>query len=154
MILPTLAPVPVSVPSGAGPSLPYVAGARLDVDEVERWIIEFTNRERADAGLPPISHDPAISDIARAHSMNMVESGVFIHRIDGDGPTDRALDAGYDCRADLGGGRYSYGLAENIAEHPKPKPKWNVHLEDERERRQTIISLRSGELCSGMSTIY
>ena len=36
----------------------------------------------------------------------------------------------------------------------KPKPRWDVHLEDERERRQTMIGLRSGELCSGMSTAY
>ena len=124
VILPTLPPlVPVSVPSGVEPPLPYAGGARLDADDMERWIIEFTNRERTGAGLSPLSHDPAISDIARAHSTNMVESGMFSHRIDGDGPTDRALDAGYDCRADLGGGRYSYGLAENIAKHPKLKPR-------------------------------
>ena len=36
----------------------------------------------------------------------------------------------------------------------KPKPRWDVHLEDERERRQTMIGLRSGELCSGISTAY
>ena len=70
----------------------------MDADDMERWIIEFTNRERTGAGLSPLSHDPAISDIARAHSTNMVESGMFSQR-------------------------YSYGLAENIAKHPRVR-RW------------------------------
>ena len=41
------------------------------------------------------------------------------HDLDGKGPTDRALAAGYDCQADLGDGRYSYGLSENIIEMPR-----------------------------------
>ena len=116
----TLVPPPtIAVLPEVKEPLQYVAGAGLDAGEVERGIIEFTNRERADRGLGPLFHDPAISDIARAHGENMAGSGIFSHRIDGDGPTDRALDAGYDCRADLGGGRQSYGLAENIAKTPR-----------------------------------
>ena len=41
------------------------------------------------------------------------------HELDGEDPTDRALDAGYDCRAYRLDGSYSYGLSENIAEHPR-----------------------------------
>ena len=147
---PTLAPESESVPPGAEPSFPYVAGARLDVDEVERRIIEFTNRERSDAGLSPLSHDPVISDISRAHSTNMVESGIFNHRIDGDGPTDRALDAGYDCRADLSGGRYSYGLAENIAERPRVRRWTGTTSEGRTSWRPVIFSADAEEMAMGL----
>ena len=33
--------------------------------------------------------------------------------------TDRAMTAGYNCRAYSGDGSYSYGLSENVAEHPR-----------------------------------
>ena len=117
-----------AAPSASRTSLQYVAGAALHAGEVERWVIEFTNHERTSRGLSPLFHDPAISDIARAHSEGMAELGVFSHRIGGDGPTDRALDAGYDCRANLGGGRQSYGLAENIAKTPRVQRwRWNTN---------------------------
>ena len=92
----------------------YVGEGPLNQELIERWIIEFTNRERSKAGLSPLSHDPAISVISRQHSDNMVRTGEFSHEIGGDNPTDRATKAGYDCKADQGGGRYTYGLAENI----------------------------------------
>ena len=85
---------------------------------IEKWIIHFTNEERTKAGLGPFDHDPAISDIARSHSGLMVSYGMN-HTIRGKNPTDRALAAGYDCRAYHGNGSYSYGLSENIAEHPR-----------------------------------
>ena len=97
----------------------YMGGAPLDVHAVEAWIIVYTNQNRRLALLPDLIHDVAISDIARAHSGNMTRSGIFAHEIGGDGPTDRALAAGYDCRADVGGGRYTYGLSENITKHPR-----------------------------------
>ena len=57
----------------------------------------------------------------------MAESGEFEHIIDGDGPTDRALDAGYDCRAYRSDGSYTYGLGENIASAPRVKTwKWTT----------------------------
>ena len=115
---PVSIPTPTPVPTGAGGKR-YVGGSPLDTKEVAAWVVEFTNRERTVAGLAPLSHDPAISDIARAHSDNMAVSGIFAHKIGGEGPTDRALAAGYDCRANLGGGRYSYGLSENILEYPR-----------------------------------
>ena len=57
----------------------------------------------------------------------MAESGEFEHVIDGGGPTDRALDAGYDCRAYRSDGSYTYGLGENIASAPRVKTwKWTT----------------------------
>ena len=85
---------------------------------MENWITLFTNEEREKAGLKPFIHDPSISEIARAHSENMVKFG-YGHTVQGSGPTDRALAAGYDCRAYRDDGSYSYGLSENIARHPR-----------------------------------
>ena len=91
----------------------------LDTALVEKWIIAYTNEEREQRGLHPLQHLPAISDIARVHSEAMAAAGVLSHGIGGKGPTDRALAAGYDCRA-YSDDRSSYfqGLAENIAKRP------------------------------------
>ena len=119
---PTLAPTPTPTSEPTPTPTPgYVGGHPLDAAEVERYIIEYTNQERGAEGRSLLSHDSAISDISREHSKDMAESGEFEHIIDGDGPTARALDAGYDCRAYLPDGSYTYGLGENIALVPKVK---------------------------------
>ena len=97
----------------------YVGGDPLNRGEIEKWVIEFTNEERISAGLQPLRHDTAISDIARSHSENMARLGLLSHDIGGRDPTDRAMTAGYNCRAFRADGSYSYGLSENVAEHPR-----------------------------------
>ena len=94
----------------------YPGDGPLDRNAVENWITLFTNEEREKAGLKPFIHDPSISEIARAHSENMVKFG-YGHTVQGSGPTDRALAAGYDCRAYRSDGSYTYGLSENIFMH-------------------------------------
>lgn len=114
-------PAPTSTPKPTTTAVPngvFPGGSPLEAAQIEEWIIRFTNEERAKVGLRTFKHDPAISDIARRHSEQMVSHGLS-HTIAGKGPTDRALAAGYDCRAYHGDGYYSYGLAENIAEHPR-----------------------------------
>ena len=96
----------------------YPGGAPLDKPTIETWVARYTNEERQAVGLAPLVQDPAIADIARAHSESMVEFGLN-HVIRGQEPTDRALDAGYDCRAYNADGSYSYGLSENISEYPR-----------------------------------
>ena len=100
-------------------TLKHVGGQLLDSREIEEWVIGFTNTERTKAGLPPFVQDSAISTIARMHSQNMVRRDIFDHNIDGKDPTDRALDNGYDCRAYLPDGSYTYGLSENIYQYPR-----------------------------------
>ena len=97
----------------------YAGGSPLNRGEIEKWVIELTNEERISAGLQPLRHDVAISDIARSHSENMARLGLMSHDIGGRDPTDRAMTAGYNCRAYRGDGSYSYGLSENVAEHPR-----------------------------------
>lgn len=95
------------------------AGAPLDPQSIETWILHYTNAARGAAGLSPLIHDPAISSISRVHSQNMIRLGIFDHEINSKGPTDRALEAGYNCRAYHENGSYSFGLSENIYEHPR-----------------------------------
>ena len=96
----------------------YAGGQPLSPSIIENWILYYTNAEREAAGLRPLTHDPAISRTARAHSQTMTEFGLY-HEIHGKGPTDRALEVGYHCRAYHGDGSYSFGLSENIYKHPK-----------------------------------
>ena len=93
---PTATPLPPSRSTTAKGK--YVNGRLLNGPEIERLVVEFTNQERERAGLQLLVHDPAISDIARAHSANMVRLDIFSHDIGGKDATDRALDSGYDCR--------------------------------------------------------
>lgn len=96
----------------------YAGGQPLSPSRIEKWILHYTNAEREVAGLRSLIHDPAISTIAREHSRNMTKFGLY-HEIHGKDPTDRALEAGYNCRAYRGDGSYSFGLSENIYEYPK-----------------------------------
>ena len=57
----------------------YAGGSPLNRGQIERWVIEFTNEERIGAGLQPLRHDAAISDIARSHSENMARLGLLSH---------------------------------------------------------------------------
>ncbi len=88
-----------------------------DATAIERFVATYTNQTRQDNGLRVLRLEDRISAIARAHSENMIVSG-YSHDLDGKGPTDRALQAGYDCAAKLTDGSYSYGFSENIFLYP------------------------------------
>ena len=124
----------------------YVGGRLLDPAQIEELAVAYTNDVRQQAGLGLLITDPAIADIARAHSRNMMRTGIFEHDIGGKGPTDRALEAGYDCQGPDG----SFGLSENIAERPRvlewggfvgERHNWKaeVYRKDEQELAQSIV---------------
>ena len=113
---PTATRTPTPSPTPSAPR--YADRFPLSTAEIERWIIQYTNEERADEGLSALAHDARISEIARAHSEDMISLG-FSHELRGHSPTDRALSAGYDCRAYHADGSHSYGLAENISRYPR-----------------------------------
>lgn len=117
---PTPTRLPVTPTVSRGPSSKgYVGGYLLSTSEIARLTVVYTNLVRQEHGLGVLIDDPAITAIAQAHSKNMVDTGIFDHDIGGKGPTERALAAGYDCRAYSGDGSYSYGLSENIAQRPR-----------------------------------
>ena len=81
---------------------------KLDHNAIELAVVKLTNAERAKAGLDPLRHSERVSEIARAHSMDMAQTGIYAHNINGQDPSDRARRAGYPC-----------GLAENIHKRPR-----------------------------------
>ncbi len=115
---PTVAPLPVETVTPSAIDDRYPGGVPLDISTIEAMIIRLTNEECQRAGLEPLQHDPSISRIARMHSEDMILRG-FSHVLGGRDPTDRALDAGYDCRAYRPDGSYTYGLSENIFKYPR-----------------------------------
>ena len=118
-------PTPTEIPT-ATPDVTPVAAAPfqypgkqpLQGEKIAEWVVHFTNAEREKSGLSLLIHDRDISNIAFSHSLNMIQKG-YGHEIAGMRATDRAMAAGYDCRAYNEDGSYSYGLAENISRHPR-----------------------------------
>src|SRR5947209_5219858 len=78
----------------------------------EKKLLELTNAERKKKDLPPLSTNPLLFKIARAHSTNMAKQGKMEHVLDDKTPFQRALDAGYN---------YEY-TGENIAEFDESFP--------------------------------
>ena len=108
------------------PVIRYPGGVALNERELVKWVIHYTNVAREREGMEPLVYDEQISQIASVHSSNMIRYG-YSHELFGKGPTDRALEAGYDCRAySEDGTSYSIGLSENIARHPKAI-KWRMY---------------------------
>lgn len=86
----------------------------FDTYEIERLVHEFTNQQRKIHGLSELSFDLEISEIARAHSLDMANRDYFSHETpEGLVPTERAEKAGYSCTKIIGIMIYS-GIAENI----------------------------------------
>jgi uncharacterized protein YkwD len=75
------------------PTCPAAAGPAAIVCEI--------NAARAEAGRAPLHARPSLAVGARAHSSDMVERSYFAHESpDGEGPADRAREAGYLRNAD------------------------------------------------------
>lgn len=85
----------------------------LHPSEIERLIHEYTNEIRAQQGLPTLSDDPALADIARTHSTDMIRGQYFGHTgSDGNGLEGRVSAANYSCAPGIN------KVAENLAVTP------------------------------------
>ncbi len=81
------------------------AGA-IEREADARAMLATVNAERADHGLPPLTYDERLSEIARSHARDMVLRSYFAHETpEGESPFERMARAGY---------RFSYA-GENIA---------------------------------------
>jgi len=90
-----------------------------DLIAIEQAVFALTNQERQQQGLSALQWDPALASVARGHSQEMAATNFFSHTNPaGQDPTERAVAAGYPVRRDLGGMRYSIGIAENIDKMP------------------------------------
>ncbi len=96
-------------PSGGasefGSARPTVA-ATPDVARLEQTMWSRLNRDRAARSLPPLAWDPALADVARAHSLDMLQHDFFAHESPTTGVLeDRLVRAGYA----------AYEMRENLA---------------------------------------
>jgi len=84
---------------------PVAAAAAAADPSAESAVLVLVNAARTAAGCAPVTADPALAAVARAHSADMRDCDYFSHtRPEGLSPFDRAERAGVD-----------YSRAENIA---------------------------------------
>jgi uncharacterized protein YkwD len=70
--------------------------ATPEIAGLEAQMFARLNRDRATLGLAPLTWDPQLADIARAHSLDMRRNSFFAHESPGSGLLeDRMLRAGY-----------------------------------------------------------
>jgi uncharacterized protein YkwD len=102
---PVPAPAPAPKPAPTPAPAPAPAPAAPAVSAAESQVLSLVNTERAKAGCAPVTADPALAAVARAHSADMRDRHFFSHtNPDGLDPFARARAAGI-----------SYARAENIA---------------------------------------
>lgn len=83
---------------------------RVELTAVADWIVEYTNQARIAEGLPALTSESRLAEVAQAHSQNMAEQNFFSH-IDLQGKNHQnRLDQRYP------GLVHSSG--ENIAKYP------------------------------------
>jgi uncharacterized protein YkwD len=79
--------------------LPYTVGETRPRPELEAEMLELVNGERAAAGLKPLTFDPELVPVARAHSSDMFGRGYFSHNTpEGLSPFDRIRGGGVTFR--------------------------------------------------------
>jgi uncharacterized protein YkwD len=99
--------------------LEYIEIKPLSIEDMEKSILKYTNIQRSSNGLQELIWDENIGEIARSHSLDMVENNFFDHiNLNGEDPTNRAQRMGFNREKEVGGGYFSYGLAENIGQMP------------------------------------
>lgn len=78
---------------------------------VEQTLLAAANRERASRGIALLQFDPALSEAARFHALQMANRGDISHQFSGEPDLSR--------RAAAVGARFSL-ISENVAEAPNP----------------------------------
>ena len=93
---------------------PPSAAQERPIDGLARLIHEEVNAYRADQGLPRLTWNAELAEIARRHSLDMAERDYFSHESpEGTSPTGRAQRSDYECRKQRGN-RIRTGIGENI----------------------------------------
>lgn len=81
-------------------ALTFVTNAFAVDASAEARMLQLVNRDRAANGVGPLSLDPSLSAIARAHSADMVQNGFFSHNSPTTGgPEERLNRSGVSWRA-------------------------------------------------------
>lgn len=86
----------LTVPQGSHEKvdLPFTYNKAKPRPDLEAQMLELVNKERTSRGLKPLTADPEMTNVARAHSMDMFVRGYFAHENpDGKDPFQRMRDA-------------------------------------------------------------
>lgn len=75
----TLAPTPASPGARQSVKLGYTVANAPAQPALEQQMLELVNQERAREGLAPLRADPELTEVARAHSRDMLARGYFSH---------------------------------------------------------------------------
>jgi len=95
----------------------------------ERALVDFTNRERAKQGLPPLSVNEQLMAAARGHSANMASQKLLAHVLDAKSEEDRIKELGY---------RY-FEIGENVAwNDPDPKAAVDAWMQSSPHRANIL----------------
>jgi uncharacterized protein YkwD len=100
---------------------------QIGVSDLEHKIYELINSERQARNLKKLVFDERLSNIARAHSQDMVKRDFFNHiNPDGRGPRDRLRLAGYKCPKGVGENIFQNNLYSRVTTSGNRKSyDWN-----------------------------
>lgn len=92
-----------------------LGGDRPDLEDVGRLVHREANRARHDLEVAVLRWSDRLARAARSHSLDMANHDYFAHESrDGRSPSDRAEEAGVECRVEMGRERYRTGVLENL----------------------------------------
>lgn len=87
----------------------------LDLEALEERVHELVNFEREKKKIAPLSFQPRLVELARSHSVDMAFRNYVDHiNPEGKDPTERAIDAKFECNVKSYKGVYPTGIGENI----------------------------------------
>jgi uncharacterized protein YkwD len=89
-------PAPVAAHDSAHTIALSASATAIEREADARAMLATVNAERAAHGLPPLTYDERLSEIARSHARDMVLRSYFAHETpEGESPFDRMAHAGY-----------------------------------------------------------
>jgi uncharacterized protein YkwD len=92
---PTPSPTPTPTPTPTVTPTPILIGG-IELSQYEQALFAKHNEIRADEGIPPLSLDATLMDVARERAQTMADTGEFTHYApNGDTVFDLLDDAGY-----------------------------------------------------------
>ncbi|MEN8222186.1 MAG: CAP domain-containing protein [Acidobacteriota bacterium] len=102
--------------------------------DIEKEIFNRINELREMSGLKLLKKNIQLDEIARAHSIDMIENDFFSHtNLFGQTPTDRAKARGFKVKRSLRDRTYITEISENIGKMPTGLVLYRGHVEDKPE---------------------
>ena len=116
---------------------------RIPLSADEQQLLDLANAARKKEGLPALQLNAVLLRIAREHAANMARQEKMAHHLDGKGPAERAIQAGYDYLVI----RENLACAENEVDVAPPPPS-EIHQKwlDSKGHRANLLHPRVNEI--------